>query len=384
MCLVPWWCAAAEPGSLACCSPDWLEDMPVGCVVRAVAESWPLTAAGPEKLERQAEAGELLGLQRLYVCTALSNQPNGGLAEPLKVCWCQHALCHHVSKGCEWYCGVLVGAEQQSRGFDGWPEHLATVNISQYLHASHVTPLFCAVHHCIPLFTYLNSGKKGCCGSGQAHRLLSAHRPGPLPAAQPSLGGGAWRGGHHVPAWRRAAHPPDGPAARGAGPAGRRRQSDLVLAPPAPGVPATHRIKSVASTLAPGLVLHHGGITCISRCSGTLQHSCDQVTCPQMCGDVTRLLRRPRWSSWARRGGCRCPGTRPPCRWGTSWRSPLARTTSRSAPARCTPATRATLAAATPSPASCGSAWALCRCGPAASRRRTCAHMRALRPGSDP
>ena len=41
--------------------------------------------AGHDKLERQAEAGELLGLQRLYVCTALSNQPNGGLAEPLKV-----------------------------------------------------------------------------------------------------------------------------------------------------------------------------------------------------------------------------------------------------------------------------------------------------------
>ena len=41
--------------------------------------------AGHDQLERQAEAGELLGLQRLYVCTALSNQPNGGLAEPLKV-----------------------------------------------------------------------------------------------------------------------------------------------------------------------------------------------------------------------------------------------------------------------------------------------------------
>jgi len=42
--------------------------------------------AGHEKLERQVEAGELLGLQRLYVCTALSSQPNGGLAEPLRVC----------------------------------------------------------------------------------------------------------------------------------------------------------------------------------------------------------------------------------------------------------------------------------------------------------
>lgn len=42
-------------------------------------------AAGHAQVERQAEAGELLGLQRLYVCTALSNQPNGGLAEPLKV-----------------------------------------------------------------------------------------------------------------------------------------------------------------------------------------------------------------------------------------------------------------------------------------------------------
>ena len=113
-------------------------------VLRAVAEHWPLSAAGPEKLERQAEAGELLGLQRLYVCTALSNQPNGGLAEPLKVRWCQHAL--HVAKGCEWQCGVLVGAEQQSRGFDGWPEHFVTVKISQFLHASNVTPLHPAVH----------------------------------------------------------------------------------------------------------------------------------------------------------------------------------------------------------------------------------------------
>ena len=43
-------------------------------------------SAGHEKLDRQAEAGELLGLQRLYVCTALSSQPNGGLAEPLRVC----------------------------------------------------------------------------------------------------------------------------------------------------------------------------------------------------------------------------------------------------------------------------------------------------------
>lgn len=44
-----------------------------------------LSPAEHEKLKEQAEAGELLGLQRLYVCTALSNQPNGGLAEPLKV-----------------------------------------------------------------------------------------------------------------------------------------------------------------------------------------------------------------------------------------------------------------------------------------------------------
>ena len=44
-----------------------------------------LSTAEHEKLKEQAEAGELLGLQRLYVCTALSNQPNGGLAEPLKV-----------------------------------------------------------------------------------------------------------------------------------------------------------------------------------------------------------------------------------------------------------------------------------------------------------
>ena len=58
-----------------------------------------LTAAGSGKLERQAEAGELLGLQRLYVCTALSNQPNGGLTEPLKVRWCQRALPHRSSQG---------------------------------------------------------------------------------------------------------------------------------------------------------------------------------------------------------------------------------------------------------------------------------------------
>ena len=44
-----------------------------------------LSPAEREKLKEQAEAGELLGLQRLYVCTALSNTPNGGLAEPLKV-----------------------------------------------------------------------------------------------------------------------------------------------------------------------------------------------------------------------------------------------------------------------------------------------------------
>ena len=130
----------------------WLLQAPTGFRVRlwgvlqAIAESWPLTAAGPEKLERQAEAGELLGLQRLYVCTALSNQPNGGLAEPLKVRRCQHALRHHISKGCEWYCRVLVGVEQQSRGFDGWPEHLVTVKVAQFLHVSHKTPLHPAVH----------------------------------------------------------------------------------------------------------------------------------------------------------------------------------------------------------------------------------------------
>ena len=57
---------------------SWLAGRVQGCEDRALL-------AGPDKLERQAEAGELLGLQRLYVCTALSNQPNGGLAEPLKV-----------------------------------------------------------------------------------------------------------------------------------------------------------------------------------------------------------------------------------------------------------------------------------------------------------
>lgn len=35
--------------------------------------------------ERRAEAGELLGLQRLYVCTALSNQPRGELSKPPEV-----------------------------------------------------------------------------------------------------------------------------------------------------------------------------------------------------------------------------------------------------------------------------------------------------------
>ena len=35
--------------------------------------------------ERRAEAGELLGLQRLYVTTALSNQPRGQLSKPPEV-----------------------------------------------------------------------------------------------------------------------------------------------------------------------------------------------------------------------------------------------------------------------------------------------------------
>lgn len=41
--------------------------------------------------ERRAEAGELLGLQRLYVCTALSNQPRGELSKPPEV-----SSSHHV------------------------------------------------------------------------------------------------------------------------------------------------------------------------------------------------------------------------------------------------------------------------------------------------
>lgn len=35
--------------------------------------------------EQRAEAGELLGLQRLYVTTALSNQPRGELSKPPEV-----------------------------------------------------------------------------------------------------------------------------------------------------------------------------------------------------------------------------------------------------------------------------------------------------------
>jgi hypothetical protein len=35
--------------------------------------------------ERRAEAGELLGLQRLYVCTTLSSQPRGALSKPPEV-----------------------------------------------------------------------------------------------------------------------------------------------------------------------------------------------------------------------------------------------------------------------------------------------------------
>ena len=36
-------------------------------------------------VERRAEAGELLGLQRLYVTTALTNQPRGELSRPPEV-----------------------------------------------------------------------------------------------------------------------------------------------------------------------------------------------------------------------------------------------------------------------------------------------------------
>lgn len=35
--------------------------------------------------ERRAEAGEVLGLQRLYVTTALSNQPRGEMSRPPEV-----------------------------------------------------------------------------------------------------------------------------------------------------------------------------------------------------------------------------------------------------------------------------------------------------------
>lgn len=35
--------------------------------------------------EQRAEAGELMGLQRLYVTTALSNQPRGEMSRPPEV-----------------------------------------------------------------------------------------------------------------------------------------------------------------------------------------------------------------------------------------------------------------------------------------------------------
>lgn len=91
------------------------------------------------------------------------------------------------------------------------------------------------------------------------------------------------------------------------------------------------------------------------------------ASCICFCGNRQGLMgspcmRRRPWSLSERRGGCPCRGMRRQCRWGTSWRCPLARATCPWARGPCMPAMPATLGRATLWPASCGSAWALCRC----------------------
>lgn len=96
---------------------------------------------------------------------------------------------------------------------------------------------------------------------------------------------------------------------------------------------------------------------------------------------VYRLL----WSFLELLGGFPCPGRQARCHWDTSWRSRLGRATCQSAPGRCMQATPDTLARATTWPASCGSAWALCRYVPVMDRRlvRGCTGIGACEPSTD-